>query len=370
MTEEVGYEIDFLPVGNGDRSGDAIAVRYGLPGRYKVLVYDGGTKESGQALVDHIKQYYGTTRVDYVVNSHPDADHASGLSVVLEQLEVGELWMHQPWNYSTVILDYFKDGRITDNSLADRLKEKMAAAYALEQLAEKKGISIHEPFRGASMGDFVVLSPEKDWYIHDLIADFQKSPAQKKAEASLGFIEQILKEMAEAGRKAISWIAEAWGEETLRDDVETSAENESSVVLYGVIDGHGILLTGDAGIQALAATANFAEAAQVSLPNTLRFIQVPHHGSRHNVSTAVLDRIVGQRKNANDGMTTKTAFVSAGKDSKTHPRRAVVNAFIRRGSTVVATQGTSKRYHHQMPSRTDWTAATPLSFFDQVETWD
>jgi hypothetical protein len=27
----LGYEIDFLPVGNGDKSGDAIAVRYGVP---------------------------------------------------------------------------------------------------------------------------------------------------------------------------------------------------------------------------------------------------------------------------------------------------------------------------------------------------
>jgi hypothetical protein len=27
----VGHEVDFLPVGNGERSGDAIALRYGDP---------------------------------------------------------------------------------------------------------------------------------------------------------------------------------------------------------------------------------------------------------------------------------------------------------------------------------------------------
>ncbi len=53
MSNGQGYEIDFLPVGNGDRSGDAIAMRYGTPNNYKVIVYDGGTKESGKALVDH-----------------------------------------------------------------------------------------------------------------------------------------------------------------------------------------------------------------------------------------------------------------------------------------------------------------------------
>lgn len=87
----MGYEVDFLPVGNGQKSGDAIAARWGIEGNYKVIVIDGGTKESGQLLVDHIKKYYKTDHVDYVVNTHPDMDHASGLSIVLEQLSVGEI---------------------------------------------------------------------------------------------------------------------------------------------------------------------------------------------------------------------------------------------------------------------------------------
>ena len=363
-----GYEIDFLPVGNGERSGDAIAVRYGTPGSYKVMVYDGGTKESGQALVDHIKKYYQTSRVDFVVNSHPDADHASGLAVVLEQLEVGELWMHRPWEHSATIKDYFQDGRITDESLAERLKTKMAAAYALEELATEKGIPIGEPFRGEKVGDFVVLSPERDWYIHTLVPEFEKSPEQKK-QAEDAALQALLKTFAEAVGKTVSWIAEKWNIETLREDVETSAENESSVVLYGEIDGHGILLTGDAGIRALKTTADFAESRGVRLSNTLRFVQVPHHGSRHNVSTSVLDQIVGLRKSTDDGVTTKTAFVSAGKDSTTHPRKMVVNAFIRRGAVVVPTQGQIKCSHHNMPSR-GWDSATPLKFSDQVESWD
>lgn len=369
MANEIGYEIDFLPVGNGERSGDAIAVRYGTPGNYKVMVYDGGTKESGQALVDHIKKYYQTTRVDYMVNSHPDADHSSGLSVVLEQLDVRELWMHRPWEHSAKISDYFNDGRITDESLAERLKAKMAAAYALEKLAMDKGIPIYEPFRGAMIGDFVVLSPEQHWYLHTLVPEFEKSPEQKKqvVDAALSL---LLKSMAEAAGKIVTWIAEQWGIETLRENVETSAENESSVVLYGVIDSRGILLTGDAGVRALTATADFTESSGVSLPADLRFAQIPHHGSRHNVSTSVLDRVIGPRKPTDDGATTKTAFVSAGKDSTTHPRKMVVNAFLRRGAKVVATQGETKRHSHKMPPRDGWIAATPLSFSNQVESWD
>lgn len=370
MNDAIGFEIDFLPVGSGDRSGDAIAIRYGTTGNYKVLVYDGGTKESGQALVDHIKRYYGTSKVDYVVNSHPDADHASGLSVVLENMEVGELWMHQPWNYSEVILDYFKDGRITDNSLADRLKEKMSAAYALEQLAEEKGIPVYEPYQGASIGDFVVLSPESNWYVHELIAEFSKSPEQKKIESAAVGLEGIFESVTKAVSAAIAWVTEHWGVETLRSDVRTSAENESSVVLFGQIGEKGILLTGDAGIRALDATVKYAESKNVSLPNNLHFIQVPHHGSRNNVSSEILDRLVGPRKANDDGISPKTAYVSASKESNTHPRTVVTNAFIRRGAKVVPTKGQSKRYRHNMPARKGWVPVTPLKFSSQVESWD
>ncbi|MDR5796476.1 MBL fold metallo-hydrolase [Caballeronia sp. LZ008] len=166
---DIGIEIEFLPVGGGGRSGDAICLRWGAPGDYKVMVYDGGTQESGQLLVDHIKSHYGTTHVDYVVNSHPDNDHASGLSVVLEQMSVGELWMHQPWNYSEQIRHYFHDGRITSDSLAKRLQQKMRAAYSLEKLAEEKGIPVYEPFAGALIGIFRVLSSDTDRYVHELV---------------------------------------------------------------------------------------------------------------------------------------------------------------------------------------------------------
>lgn len=368
---EIGYEIDFLPVGNGSRCGDAIAVRYGIPGDYKIVVYDGGTKEAGQALVDHIKTYFGTTIVDYVVNSHPDGDHASGLSVVLEQLEVGELWMHRPWEYSAEILQYFKDGRITDNSLGERLKEKMAAAYALEELANDKGIPVYEPFQGSMIGIFGVLSPDRDWYIHDLIPEFTKSPEQKgEASPTASFASAAMKSITEAARKAIEWVGEHWNWESLREDVETSAENESSVILYGNVNGRGILLSGDAGIRGLTAAADYAEAQGIDLPSELKFTQMPHHGSRNNVSTTVLDRILGPRKTADDGVIKIASFVSVAKDTKTHPRKAVTNAFIRRGCSVVETRGGVKSLAFNMPPRAGWVPAPTVAFSYEVESWE
>lgn len=355
-----GYEVDFLPVGNGDKSGDAIVLRYGEPENYKVMVVDGGTKESGQKLVDHIKTHYGTTHVDYLVNTHPDADHASGLEVVLEQLTVGEVWVHRPWEYAEEIRHWFKDGRITDESLANRLKDLLSHAYRLEELADEKGVPVYEPYAGAKIGDFYVLSPGQDWYL-DLVPQFNKTPEARSismAEAMKSFGLQALEKVA-------AWADEYWHIETLSEDGETSCENESSVILYGNLDGRGVLLTGDAGIQALEKAVDYASGLGFDLV-TSQFIQVPHHGSRNNVSPSILDRFVGA-KVAQGTASTKIAFVSASKDSEVHPRKVVTNAFLRRGANVHQTKGESKRHSHNMPNREGWIASTPIPFHSQVE---
>jgi beta-lactamase superfamily II metal-dependent hydrolase len=345
MNWETGFEIDFLPVGTGEKNGDAIALRFGVQGNYKVMVYDGGTKDSGAALVAHIRQHYQTNRVDYMVNTHPDRDHASGLSVVLDEMDVGELWMHQPWDYSSEICGYFRDGRITDKSLGARLQEKMSAAYQLEQLAKAKGVKIFEPFEGALIGGiFRVLSPSKNWYIHTLIPEFAKSPELKAAieSSDLG---NLLKALLE---KAANWVDETLHIETLKENVSTSAENESSVILYGKIDSEVILLTGDAGIRALAAAATYAASIGIDIPNTVSIVQVPHHGSRHNISPTVMNMLFGM-PHTKISASKPIAVASVAAKCATHPRPAVSNAFIRRGFEVTKTTGTALRYRHKMP---------------------
>ena len=371
----MGFEVDFLPVGDGEKCGDAIAVRYGEPGAYTVMVYDGGTQKSGAALVDHIKTYYKTSYVDHVVNSHPDQDHSSGLSVVLEELKVGTLWMHRPWKYSHLILDYFRDGRITSQSLKQRLQDKMSAAYNLERIATRKGISIQEPFQGTAIGKFHVLSPEENWYIHDLIADFEKSPDTKAREAALVAADSArfapLKKFTEAARKAVTeWVAAKWGVDLLREDVETSAENESSTILYAYMNDHSeaLLLTGDAGVRALTRALDYLDSHNISASRHIKFYQIPHHGGRHNVSTSVLDRLVGPRLAAEPDRFSKVAYASASQKSG-YPRHMVKNAFLMRGADVCSTRGGSIRYQRGMPDR-GWKPLDKATFSTHVEAWD
>jgi hypothetical protein len=96
-------------------------------------------------------------------------------------------------------------------------------------------------------------------------------------------------------------------------------------------------------------------------------LQVPHHGSKHNVGPAILNLIIGPKK-PNEQII-KTAIVSAPrKGEPKHPSKKVVNAFTRRGAKAVATQGKTICFRGtDTPARAGWVTADALPFSNQVE---
>lgn len=353
-----GYEIDFIPVGVGEKNGDAIAIRITENGQTTIYVIDGGTKESGEALVAHIRKYYKTERVDYLISTHPDQDHISGLRVVLKELEVKELWMHKPWEHAEQIIDDILDGRVTEHSLSKRIRESVNMAVEVEAVAKNKNIVIREPFQGEKIGPyFEVLSPDKDWY-NDLLKDFDKMPPSRSASVC----------ESQAYSRSQSFIYEDWLTETLEGG-ETSARNESSVVLFGHLPcdkgAERVLFTGDAGIEALTRADRYASSQNYDL-SQCNFVQMPHHGSRRNVSPSVLNKMLGQILSPNTPAT-KVAFVNTSKGCPDYPKRSVVNAFIRRGVEVIATNGSTICHRSGYPPRAGWQSAPALEWSSKVE---
>jgi beta-lactamase superfamily II metal-dependent hydrolase len=361
----MAYEIDFLAVGDGERSGDAVAMRVGSltsAQEQTVVVLDGGTKESGEKLVNHIKSFYGTSVVHAVVCTHSDADHASGLTEVLENLAVQHLFMHLPWNHVSDLEDQLKKASPTDD-VRQHFRKSLACARDLERLAQKKNIPITEPFSDtlSTTGSFVVLGPSKAYY-ESLLESFRCSD-----ELELLRRPSLLQKVALGAEKTIKWIAESWSTETLVEPEEdaTSAENNSSVILLFRDSGPKFLFTSDAGVPALTKAAEFAEALKIDLKQAS--LQVPHHGSKRNVGPKILDRIVGPKLLVQT-QGTKTAIVSAAPDgAPKHPSKRVVNALMRRGAKVIATQGINiLHYSTDAPGR-NWSAVVPLPFYNQVE---
>ncbi len=210
----MGYEIDFLAVGEESQSGDAIVMRFGnlFGGRdeQQVVVIDGGFTDTGDDIVEHINQFYGTNRVDLVISSHPDLDHTAGLVTVLEDMEVAEFWIHKPWDHVEEISHLFTDGRVTDNSIRERLRNALNKARELVELAESKNIPIVEPFHGISNStqQLSVLGPSRDYY-QQLLPLFLEP--EVRIDAQGGIVQRAIRAVEEL----VTTVAERWDFETL-----------------------------------------------------------------------------------------------------------------------------------------------------------
>ena len=357
------FEIDFLDV-ESDKSGDAIAIRYEIGGRTLIHVVDGGFQDTGESLAAHIRKFYGAPRrIDHVVATHPDGDHAGGLRTILEQFEVGALWMLRPWLYAAEIIGRFENFVSIEN-LERRMKECYPNIATLEEIALRRNIPILEPFQGAAIGAFQAMAPTRARYL-DLVVASERTPEARGVRRDAGAAIAAL--LARTAAKVAAFVKATWGAEAFSPD-EVSAENEMSVVQYASLCGKRILLTADAGRSALTEAADYAPLAGLALPGIDRF-QVPHHGSRRNVTTELLDRWLGPRLAARParGQELFSALISSAKKDEAHPRKAVVRAMIHRGAAVVTTEGQSVRTSMNAPKRDGWNPVTPLPYPDEQE---
>lgn len=361
----MGYEIDFLPVGNS-KSGDAIALRfgnlYGQRHEQTVVLIDGGFQDSGRVVVNHLREHYKTSQIDLVVSTHPDEDHIGGLDYVLSECQVGHLWMHRPWNHTDDIAKMFVNGRVTDKSVSEALRKSLDQARSLERAVLAKKIPITEPFAGVTdaTGQVVVLGPTQPYY-ESLLPEFRCTP---EAKTQPGIVEKALS----GAREFIQKVAEHWDIETLDATGETSAENNSSTILLVELGDDCLLFTADAGTPALTQATGLLARSGFDF-NRLKFVQVPHHGSVRNVGPTLLDALLGPK--LKQEAKRRSAFVSvANLDDPKHPSKRVLNAFRRRGAPVCATAGGTKNNFANAPgwpARPGWVAVQPLPFYFEVE---
>lgn len=358
------FEIDFLAVETA-KSGDAITLRYQVASREYLHVVDGGFTETGEKVVNHINAHYApNSYIDNVILTHSDGDHARGLKYVVTNCTVGALWMNRPWLYADELIGRFATYNSKDALIA-RLKKCYPTVVELEQIANEKEIPIFEAFQGTVIGAFVVMSPTRSAFL-DLVVRSDKTPEGiDDSEKTLAqFIEEAVLKAASAVRGLFSSL---WGEENFSAQ-ETSAENEMSIVQFANLAGKKILLTGDTGRRGLQQVIDYAPYIGLELPGIDRF-QVPHHGSRRNVSTELLDQILGARySNQNEAPAQKfTAFISSALEDKDHPRKAVERAMVHRGGFLAETEGQDIRSSQNAPARPGWSALAPRTYPTEQE---
>ena len=355
----MSYEVDFIGVGSEvKKDADAICFRW-LDGTdywgrsiYKVGVFDGGFEAHGKKMVEHMNQYYFNSLsyrekvIDFVFISHPDQDHTIGIKTILENFTIRNLYMNRPWLYADELFDKVNDGRMTIESLRRKLRNTYKTIAEIEDIALEKGIAIHEAFQGDEIeGKLLIASPSRQLYL-DFLVKSEKTPLEESQSASSMFFSDFVKSV----KNYVYSLLETWTKELLREEVETSAENETSIVLRGVIGFDGFFLVGDAGVIALNEAMDYLESIGEDIKGSVELYQIPHHGSRHNVNPSTLNRMLGSK--LNEGETRNYCAVASVAEDSDHPLKMVTNAYIRRGARVPDTKGITFWYcKGNMPPR-------------------
>ncbi|WP_193605257.1 ComEC/Rec2 family competence protein [Nocardioides dongkuii] len=341
------HEVDHLWVGEKSNTGDAIAMRFTRPdtGTNAVVVIDGGFRETGDRLADHIENYYGTSTVDLAVCTHPDDDHIMGLFTLLERAHVKKLLIHRPKDFGY---------RSSDGVKSDTVEDLIA-------LAKAQGTEVdHSSFAGVSFfgGALVIAGPTKDYYASLLAVQkaLTSSTVAKFAHGTPPFF-------ASMASKVRSLFGDP-GETMTGDNGGTTPRNNSSIVMDFQLGDNRALFTGDAGAPALTRAADKLDDLGRSVAN-IDLFDVPHHGSRHNLTPQLLDRLIGTVTDDRRGW----AVASVGKEAHDHPRAEVANAFKRRGYPVCCTRGVNLWWRSEdAPLRWDYNGAvTPLDWLDETD---
>ena len=329
------YEIDFLPVGDGERSGDAIAMRYSSSqtGREIVGIVDAGFEDDGEALVEHVQRYYGTSTVDFVLSTHPDGDHINGMGVVLRNLSVGTLLIHRPAQHG-----------FPGNSGAEPAEE-------LTELALAQGAEVIEPFQGVGgLGDSLLIAGPTETFYREMLAAQELTAKAATVRPSLAA--RLGATVLAEARKAL----DAFPGEVFFDDAGgTNPRNNSAAIISLLIDGKHMLLPSDAGVPAISQALDYLDdIARDTGP--LNLFALPHHGSRHNIDRETLNRVLGDPTDGRRG----TAIASVSEASPNYPSPRVANAAGRRGYPVFTTAGIAICHGAGAPARPGWTPMTPL----------
>lgn len=357
------YQIDFLPCGE-KTCGEAIAIRFGdllsgdLTKQYVILI-DGGFSGDDEKIISYLKEHYGTDYIDLMVSTHPDNDHIGGLPGIIEKARVANLWMHLPWEHSADYLEARQSEFVTA-SVAKTLKKALSSSNDLALAADAANLTPVEPFTGSQFtteyGTVTVLSPTAQHYENLLAEILGATPAPQKSG-----LEAALQKLLASAQNVI----ESHHIETLTDKGETTASNNTSVVLLLELnDGHKFLFCGDAGKSSLE-IAYTAYELLGHKTGELALVQVPHHGSRRNVGPTILNKFLGE-KTAHPDTKIGNAVVSVGEvcDVHGHPKKVITNAYKRRGYPVTQTRGSAKMFGMDRPG---WSSVEALPLFTQVE---
>lgn len=279
--------LDVLPASFGD----SLLLTCHTPSRPWRLLVDTGPDETYKALQHHLRTLtpgaQGKRFIDTFVVSHIDHDHIGGAAQLLNDasldLEFGDIWFNAPAPAGL---------RIRGVAEGERLAELLGAASRVL------------PWNKAMDGQWLCTSPEQRCP-HIAPRRGLKvtvvSPSLKKLKALLAQWDKELAKLRAKTREAVEPTRLSRGMHSLEDlaasktAMDKALPNGSSIALLVEYKKKSVLVGADAHPDVLAEEMRaLADSRKLKLPWTVDVFKLPHHGSRANVTPALL-RVVRAR---------------------------------------------------------------------------
>tara|TARA_R110000850_G_scaffold199977_2_gene326169 strand:- start:8809 stop:9840 length:1032 start_codon:yes stop_codon:yes gene_type:complete len=314
-----------------------------------VILIDGGNRSDGDKVIAHLNKYVlpdaGKRAPDLIICTHHDKDHIGGLIPVVEYYgnNIGQVWINNPAEHiSSTTYQTLKESfrRQSAYKQYEVILEALANLDDFISIVDRIGISRDHALYGQSLfnGIVRVLGPSDDFY-KSLLPGMENMDRYVSSEADYAynsiFGTAVINESLEVNSPC----------PIVDEENSTSATNNSSVILeINAKEDSRYLFTGDAGVQAFEDVQT-----RVSLEG-IHWLDVPHHGSRRNLSSTLIDT-----------MSPKVCYISA-KGGHKHPRRALVNCLRKHGAKVYGTHKGGNKWHHRgnFPDRTDYSSAAEI----------
>ena len=282
--------IDMLPAAQGD----ALWIEYGDEHSPKRILIDGGTKGSWkEGLRARIEGLPAADRhFELLIVTHIDADHIDGALKLLQDetlgTSFGDVWFNG-WRHLPETLEPL--GPVAGERLTDAI---VHAWTSVERRVRREGGGRSRPHGAlpkAKLADelsITVLAPGLEQL-------FELRPVWKKAIEEAGLDPETPQPApVEPPAHGLEHLGGAPNVDALAASVfeEDSAEpNGSSIVILLEHDGKSVLLTGDAFPSVVLAGVERLNAERNVPKLSLDKFKVPHHGSRFNLSPALIAAI-------------------------------------------------------------------------------
>jgi beta-lactamase superfamily II metal-dependent hydrolase len=374
-----GIEIDMISLGDAD---SILVTQWSTIGPQRILI-DGGNGSDAETVSEFLHSR-GFTHLWAVVCSHLHTDHVNGLIKLVRDpsISIATGWMHDIRNHLSA--DTLLSASRGNSPQAEAVRQVVEATKELASAFSSRPTSIFpkEPFAGSSIAaipEMTVLGPSMTFY-RRILPEFADLPQLKHSQAfwdavaAIGFETKSPKPNFPGLATTLAGIANSpsrfrfsdlvplaptpefnslgslsallggtLSDSSVKKNPATQPFNNTSVILGIRSKNQKLMLTGDAGSEALDCVPS--EWSQ------LTWMQVPHHGSDGNLSQANVERFCPA-----------IAYISACGDSS-HPSRAIVSGLIKAGAIVFSTHESGNLWFRSgnVPPRSDYKPAVRLT---------